>query len=401
MVMNKLLKNRITLFFTMCFILSTGSSFSQELTKEDNALLFNDIGQKQIVALGDATHTDYTASKFRVDLIKELVEKHNFSIIGIESNLFEVYKAFEAFKTNGNIADMNNSLYPVIKNNELDKLFFFLKEQSEKGNNVRVLGFDPNFSGENRYETFMEGIQQNLDNTQMECKDISFVDFSKHFKKLIPTNLKALLRTKKDYRIVHDYLTCYLDNVSTTDENEYFNKTIYNIKTSLGNKLEKKNSKGKTNGNKRDSVMFSNIVYLKNKYPNEKMILFGSSTHFIKSPETINSKFMQNDRVTLGKRLHDKFQEDYFFIAYTGISGNTRGFHGKKKKLKELIPNSIENTVNEKYDSKIEIMYLSKNRDKAMFDEAIYSRIMGNTFLEMEISSTLDGLFFIRNSNIE
>src|SRR5690554_7134167 len=399
--MNKIFKKSITLFFTMCFVLSNNSSFSQELTKEDNALLFKDIGQKQIVALGDATHTDYTASKFRVDLIKELVEKHNFSIIGIESNLFEVYKAFEDFKKTGNISEMNSSLYPVVRNNELDKLFYYLKEQNEKGNHIKVYGFDPNFSGENRYETFMEGIQQNLDNTEMECKDISFEDFSKHFKKLIPTNLKALLRTKKDYRIVHDYLTCYLDNVSATDENEYFNKTLFNIKTSLGNKLEKKNSKGKTNGNKRDSVMFDNIIYLKNKYPNEKMILFGSSTHFIKSPKTINSKFMQNDRVTLGERLSNKFNNDYFFIAYTGISGNTRGFYGKKQKLKKLIPNSIEKTVDEEYDSNTEIMYLSVNRDKSILDEAVYSRIMGNTFLEMDISNNVDGLFFIRNSNME
>jgi len=399
--MNKIFKKSITFFFTMCFVLSNNSSFSQELTKEDNDLLFNDIGQKQIVALGDATHTDYTASKFRVDLIKELVEKHNFSIIGIESNLFEVYKAFEDFKKTGNISEMNSSLYPVVRNNELDKLFYYLKEQNEKGNHIKVYGFDPNFSGENRYETFMEGIQQNLDNTEMECKDISFEDFSKHFKKLIPTNLKALLRTKKDYRIVHDYLTCYLDNVSATDENEYFNKTLFNIKTSLGNKLEKKNSKGKTNGNKRDSVMFDNIIYLKNKYPNEKMILFGSSTHFIKSPKTINSKFMQNDRVTLGERLSNKFNNDYFFIAYTGISGNTRGFYGKKQKLKKLIPNSIEKTVDEEYDSNTEIMYLSVNRDKSILDEAVYSRIMGNTFLEMDISNNVDGLFFIRNSNME
>ena len=399
--MNKILNKSIAFFFTMCFVLNTTSSFSQELTREDNNLLFSDIGQKQIVALGDATHTDYTASKFRVDLIKELVEKYNFSIIGIESNFYEVYKAFEDFKTTGNIADMNSSLYPVVKNNELDKLFFFLKEQNEKGNDLKVFGFDPNFSGENSYKTFTEGIQQNLNNNEIECNDISFKDFSKHFKKLIPTNLKALLRTKKDYRIVHDYLTCYLDNVSTTDDNNYFNKTLFDIKTSLGNKLERKNSEEKTNGHKRDSVMFDNIIYLKNKYPNEKMILFGSSTHFIKSPKTINSKFMQNDRVTLGKRLSDKFHEDYFFIAYTGISGNTRGFYGKKQKLKELIPNSIENTVNEKYNTDTEIMYLSKNRDKKNLEEAVYSRIMGNTFLEMDISRNVDGLFFIRNNNMD
>lgn len=44
---------------------------------------------------------------------------------------------------------------------------------------------------------------------------------------------------------------------------------------------------------------------------------------------------------------------------------------------------------------------ISVNRDKSILEEAIYSRFLGNTFLEMEISSTLDGMFFIRNSNIE
>ena len=400
--MNKILKKSISFFFTMSLIFSTGSSFSQELTKEDKTLLLNDIGQKQIVALGDATHTDYTASKLRVDLIKELVEKYHFSIIGIESNLFEVYKAFEDFKTTGNISEMNSSLYYVVRSNELDKLFFFLKEQNEKGNNVKVYGFDPNFSGDNTHETLTQAIQANLNNIEMECTDISIEDFSKHLKKLTPTNLKALLRTKKDYRIVHDYLTCYLDKVSITDENEYFNNYLFNINTSLGNKLEGKKSNGKNSDIVRDSIMFENIVYLKNKYPNEKMILFGSSTHFQRDLKASNSKFAQNSGwINLGERLSKEFHEDYFFIAYTGISGNPRGFYGKKQKLKELIPNSIEKMVDEKYDSNIEIMYLSKNRDKEILDQAVYSRFKGNTFLEMDISKTVDGLFFIRNSNLD
>lgn len=400
--MKNLFKKSIALFFTMCFALSIHSSFSQELTKEDNDLLFSDIGQKQIVALGDATHTDYTASKFRVDLIKELVEKHNFSIIGIESNLFEVYKAFEDFKKTGNISEMNSSLYTVVKNNELDKLFFFLKEQNEKGNNIKVYGFDPNFSGDNTHETFTKAIQDNLTHVEMECNNISVEDFSKHFKKLMPTNLKALLRTKKDYKIVHDYLTCYLDNVSTTDENAYFNSYVFNIKTSLGNKLEGKKSKSRNYDIIRDSLMFENIVYLRNKYPNEKMILFGSSTHFQRNVKATNSKFAQNSGwINLGERLSKEFQNDYFFIAYTGVSGNKRGFYGKKQKLKKLIPYSIEKMVDEKYDANIEIMYLSKNRDKTILDEAVYSRFMGNTFYEIDLNSTVDGLFFIRNSNLE
>jgi|GEM_PF-2811123 len=394
--MNKILKKSITLFFTMCFALSTNSSFSQKLTKEDNDLLFNDIGQKQIVALGDATHTDYTASKFRVDLIKELVEKYNFSIIGIESNLYEVYKAFENFKINGNLSTMNNSLYTAVKNNELDQLFFFLKEQNEKGNNVKVFGFDSDFSGNNSYEIFMHGIQSNLNTAEIECKDISFEDFSKHFKKLTPTNLKALLRTKKDYRKVYDYLTCYLQNDSMSNDNQILNRALFNLKALINRKYD-----GKNRDIIRDSLMFRNIVLLKSKYPNEKMILFGSSSHFIKKPKAIQTKYMQNGNITLGERLFNEFPKDYFFIAYTGISGNTRGFHGKKKKLKELIPNSIESLVDEKYNSKNEIMYLSINRDKPILEEAIYSRFLGNTFYKINLTKTVDGLFFIRNNNME
>lgn len=394
--MNKILNKSIAFFFTMCFVLSNNSSFSQELTKEDNALLFNDIGQKQIVALGDATHTDYTASKFRVDLIKELVEKHNFSIIGIESNLFEVYKAFENFKINGNLSIMNNSLYTAVKNNELDQLFFFLKEQNEKGNNVKVFGFDSDFSGNNSYEIFMNGIQSNLNTAEIECNDISFEAFSKHFKKLTPTNLKALLRTKKDYRKVYDYLTCYRNNDLISEEHKILDRSLLNLKVLINRKYD-----GKNRDIIRDSLMFRNIVLLKSKYPKEKMILFGSSTHFIKNPKAIQTKYMQNGNITLGERLFNEFHDDYFFIAYTGVSGNTRGFYGKKQKLKKLIPHSIENTVNEKYDSKIEIMYLSVNRDKPILDESVYSRFLGNTFYKINLTKTVDGLFFIRNNNMD
>ena len=394
--MNSILKKSFLFIFLMYSILNTSTSFSQELTKEDNELLFNDLDQKKIVALGDATHTDYTASKFRVDLMKELVENYNFTIIAIESNLYEVYKAFEDFKKNPNIAELNRAIYYQVRNDHLDELFFYLKEQNEKGNNIKVFGFDASLSGGNAYETFTQAMALNLNDTEIECKDVSFLTFSKRFKNLTPTNLKALLRTKKDYNIVYDYLGCYLNQEAISDSNEVLNRALSNFHTSIGSKWT-----GKKNDNTRDSLMFNNIVYLKNKYPKEKMILFGSSTHFIKQPNAINSKYMQNNRVTLGERLSKTYHNDYFFIAYTGVSGNTRGFYGKKIKLGKLIPNSIENTVNETYDSSIPIMYLSTNRDKAILDKAKSSRILGNTFQEMNISSNVDGLFLIRNSNTD
>ena len=395
--MNSILKKSYSFFFLICSIITSSSSLSQELTKEDNDLLFSDIAHKEIIALGDATHTDYSASKFRVDLMKELVENYNFTIIAIESNLYEVYKAFEDFKKNPNIAELNRAIYYQVRNDHLDELFFYLKEQNEKGNNIKVVGFDASLSGDNSYETFTQAMALNLNDTEIECKDVSFQTFSKRFKNLTPTNLKALLRTKTDYNVVYNYLGCYLNQEAITDHNEVLNRALSNLHATIEGKQT-----NKMNHYTRDSLMFTNIVYLKNKYPKEKMILFGSSSHFIKSPKTIDSKYMPGQEwLSLGERLHTAFPKDYFFIAYTGVSGNTRGFHGKKVKLGNLIPNSIENAVNETYDSSIPIMYLSINRDKAILDKADSSRILGNTFQEMDVSSNVDGLFLIRNSNMD
>lgn len=395
--MDNIFNNRclwMTLFY---FIVNPSFLYSQDLTKEDSHLLFTEISQKKIVALGDATHTDYTASKFRVQLIKELVEQHDFTIICIESNLYEVYKAFEGFKTNGDIATLNSSLYYLVRNNELDELFYFLKEQNEKGNHIKVLGFDANFSGDHTYQTFIDGMQSNLHNTEMECQGFFFEDFSRHFKKLMPTNFKALLRTNKNLQYVQQYISCYLNNHSLSNRNKIFHKSLSNIEIKIDSKF-----RGKHYDNTRDSLMFDNILYIQNWYPNEKMILFGSSSHFIKSPQEIHPQYMPSTEWTsLGARLSNRFGEDYSFIAYTGVTGNTRGFHGKKVKLKKLIPNSIEYIANELYDSKQQNMYLSIERDKKIFKKAVYSRFLGNTFMEMDISSNIDGLFLIRNNNME
>lgn len=394
--MSHILKNKLSLYVFTYFMIFTCLSYSQELVDKDNELLYSDLTKSKIVALGDATHTDYTASKYRVDLIKDLIVNHNYTIIAIESNLYQVYKAFEDFKASEDIKQMNSSVFYQVRNQYLDDLFYYVKDQNQKGKNIKVYGFDASFSGDNTYEDFTKPMIQGLSNTPVECNGISFDLFCKKFKNLVPTNLKALLRTHSDYQVVHDYLTCYLDqSKASTNSSEVFNRALSNTLATVQGRFN-----GKDSDNTRDSLMFNNIVYLKNKYPGEKMILFGSNSHFIKSPQTINSKYMPSDKwKSLGQRLHKEFGQDYFFIAYTAVSGNTRGFHGKKVKLKNLIASSIENSVNQSYDTSVEIMYLSTNRDKSILDQNSYSRILGNTFQQMDISANVDGLFLIRNNN--
>ncbi|MHC5310969.1 erythromycin esterase family protein [Myroides sp. LJL116] len=385
-------------FFFLCLALYGSSCFSQALNEEDNNLLYSDIIQKPIIALGDATHSDYAASKLRVDLMKDLIENHNYTIIAVESNLYELYKAYEDFKTSSNIKELNTSIYRMVQNEHLDELFFYIKDQNEKGKNIKVFGFDSNLSADDSHAVLTQAMQKNLKKTEIECEQVDFESFSKAFKRLTPTNLKALLRTTKDYTTVYDYLSCYLNQEEATDDsNEVLHKALANLHVNI----EDRNN-GKLSDVTRDSLMFNNIAYLKDKYPQEKMILFGSTSHFIKSPNTISSKYLSIPSwKSLGQRLNEAYPQEYFFIAYTLVSGNTRGYFGKKVKLSKLKANSIENTVDQRYDSNDHTMYLSINRDKPTLDNSDTSRMMGNTFMEMDIASNVDGLFLIRNANMD
>ena len=356
-----------------------------------NKLIVNDIKDKSIVALGDANHTDYTASTLRVELIKELVEQHNFKIIALESNLYEVYQAFEQYKITGQVETINNAIFFIMRNKPLEELFIYLKEQYEKGNPIKVVGFDADFSGEYSDTIFTKAITETLHNTTLSCTSISSNEFEKHFKNLTITNLKALFRTKKDYNIVYDYLQCYLTQIES-------NPVLEQALNNLIKKLQAKNSKTDSD-NHRDQLMYENILFLKEQYPNEKIILFGSSTHFIRKPKAIESSFMQNNRITLGSLLADNFKDDYAFIAYTAISGNSLGFYGKKHKLKEAIPNSIEQIIASNHNEEATSHYLNKN-DKIMA-QATYSRFLGNMFLKMNILDVVDGIVLIQNNNTE
>ncbi|MDM1353766.1 erythromycin esterase family protein [Myroides marinus] len=351
-----------------------------------DSILINDIKDKQIVALGDASHSDYTSSLLRVELIKKLIEEHNFKSIVLESNLFEVYQAFEQYKITNSIETINDAIFLVMRNEALNDLFMYLKKQNDLGNPIKVFGFDSSFSATDSNTVFINAIKENTNYNNLNCSDISDSEFAKHFKMLTHTNLKALLRSKKDYNVVYNYLMCQLQK---NNSHSIINQALSNITKTIQARYDKVDS-----DNFRDQLMYENIVFLKKLYPNEKMILFGSSTHFIKTPKAIESSFMQNNRITLGALLTKHFSNQYSFIAYTAINGNSLGFYKKKYKLKQAPQGSIENTVALSPNT----IYL--NKQNTLLQTAKSSRLLGNTFINMNINEVVDGLVLIKDNNL-
>lgn len=368
------------------FLFTLFSLFISAINYAQDSILINDIKDKQIVALGDASHSDYTSSLLRVELIKKLIEEHNFKSIVLESNLFEVYQAFEQYKITNSIETINDAIFLVMRNEALNDLFIYLKEQNDLGNPIKVFGFDSSFSATDSNTVFINAIKENTNYNNLNCSDISDSEFAKHFKMLTHTNLKALLRSKKDYIVVYNYLMCQLQK---NNSHSIINQALSNITKTIQARYDKVDS-----DNFRDQLMYENIVFLKKLYPNEKMILFGSSTHFIKTPKAIESSFMQNNRITLGALLTKHFSDQYSFIAYTAINGNSLGFYKKKYKLKQAPQGSIENTVALSPNT----IYL--NKQSTLLQTAKSSRLLGNTFINMNINEVVDGLVLIKDNNL-
>ncbi|MDM1347437.1 Erythromycin esterase homolog [Myroides marinus] len=368
------------------FLFTLFSLFISAINYAQDSILINDIKDKQIVALGDASHSDYTSSLLRVELIKKLIEEHNFKSIVLESNLFEVYQAFEQYKITNSIETINDAIFLVMRNEALNDLFMYLKEQNDLGNPIKVFGFDSSFSATDSNTVFINAIKENTNYNNLNCSDISDSEFAKHFKMLTHTNLKALLRSKKDYNVVYNYLMCQLQK---NNSHSIINQALSNITKTIQARYDKVDS-----DNFRDQLMYENIVFLKKLYPNEKMILFGSSTHFIKTPKAIESSFMQNNRITLGALLTKHFSDQYSFIAYTAINGNSLGFYKKKYKLKQAPQGSIENTVALSPNT----IYL--NKQSTLLQTAKSSRLLGNTFINMNINEVVDGLVLIKDNNL-
>lgn len=79
------------------FILVTNLITAQENNFKVNDLIVDQLPKNvSIVGLGDPTHQESTITKYRIDLIKKLIEEKQFKIIAIEGNMYGLYNGFQS-----------------------------------------------------------------------------------------------------------------------------------------------------------------------------------------------------------------------------------------------------------------------------------------------------------------
>lgn len=123
-------------------------SFSQNINYPINKNIATSIpNEVKIVDLGDPTHQESTITKYRIDLIKELVQEKDFSIIAIEGNFYEIYHGFKSFLQTKDYSYIEKAMYSQLNADIMIELYDFLYEQNKNGKIVLFTGFDVHFSG--------------------------------------------------------------------------------------------------------------------------------------------------------------------------------------------------------------------------------------------------------------
>ncbi|WP_121967160.1 erythromycin esterase family protein [Myroides sp. N17-2] len=109
--------------------------------------IVNALKDQTIVALGEGTHGTKEFNDLRVELIKDLVTKHNFRIITFENAYGDTYMLNKDINSNGGLGQaMKENLVSVWQTKEIKNLFLWIREYNKKTKDKVILtGIDTNF----------------------------------------------------------------------------------------------------------------------------------------------------------------------------------------------------------------------------------------------------------------
>jgi erythromycin esterase-like protein len=399
----------LSILFSIILIISSFDTVKAQINDSINDIITSRLRQNvEILALGDPTHTEGTITTHRIDLIKKLTTQRDFKIIAFESNVFDMYIAYQKFLKTGENKDLFDGMYNLFPCQEFIELFDFIKEQNAKGDSIIIAGFDTTFSGEKTFDNLKNSIDNYLSrNLQFETL-LSEEEKIAYYESLYPlthTGFSNIFVNKNQlYETLLPYTELILSLVQSTkeqniEEDIFLTQALTNI---LQLHAAKANTPFEEQQNKRDKYMLDNMEFLREHYPNQNIILWGSTTHFYKDAKSIDGAFFQKDRMCFGEHLNKTFKDKYFFIAYSALSGTRKGMFATRK-IKVPKSNTLENeaqyyrSIARGEPNKLLNFSILLNYGTLILDEKIESRIMGHSYVNMQIDKVCDAIIFVYN----
>jgi erythromycin esterase-like protein len=409
----------ITILLIALFIFEF--SFSQTITTiskenyknasfENLDFLKDDLANIKFVGLGETLHfmgETYTA---KIKMVKFLHEKCGFDFLAFESPMYNLDILNRQLKERtANSDSIARNISGVWNTTEMTELFTYIVSTQKTQNPLELVGFDESFFSVNKNYDLPKDFSKFIENLE----EISKRDF-----KLDTVFYNAITETaNKTYgfskREPSDTLLMYnkfkdinlaLESISYKEDNylNFWKHMVDNLQS-----VYRKNY-GSAN---RDKQMAINAEFLGNDlFPNKKIILWAATSHLLYNTESIKAykesdKFIQDK---MGTYLRDKFNQQYFLIAFTPFSGKSgfKGYLGIAKTKVKSKKGSLEHYINETYNADYAyIAFRNKKINQDFTENIVKSNIIWMKGLwyngeEMDINHVADGIFYIRKEHV-
>ncbi|APQ16802.1 erythromycin esterase family protein [Maribacter hydrothermalis] len=395
-------------------LLSTHTLFSQNS-------LFKGLSPNEfeIILLGEQSHGDGAVFDKKFEMVKELYEKYGYNLLVFESGMYDNFKANELYNSKEeNISIFNQSVGWLYSSTEV---FQELLKYMETHPELKIFGFDSQES--NLFEEYF------LNDFKSLCSKnnivISDEDYTEIKKTMIVRDFEKYAHNKKDSTNLYNSINSIIEKIDQIPENDIKTRVLVQTFKSVFSDLDfglKSLQKEKIAiQNPRDKQMAENLIFIKETYPNEKIIGWGASYHFAnklnefeytletenyikkqialtdsihgETRTTINEEIAQIKElkyaVPMGQILKEKYGAKLFSLAFTSYEGNYFDFS-----IEQIVPilqhpfNSIESDFKDQ-NIKTELYVLND------IPHQFYTSTLGYMPLYAHWEDIFDGIYYI------
>ena len=354
---------------------------------KDLEILKQLIGDRNVVALGEVTHSSKEIFKLKDRIIRYLVQHKDFDVFSMESPMIETYKINDFTidrKLNSNLV-LKNLDFKIWETKEIQDLIewinFYNKDKKAK---VKFTGFDMQ-----SYKPSIEIIRDFYSKNNLPLEEIE--QFS-----------KLLGQLSKDRKY---------DTIFTKEQNKLFIELFQKIENNINNDMSQENQWLKQNLNvisqnfnrywlkNRDKSMADNFLWIKQQNADSKFIIWAHNQHIRYSTEK------------MGSYLKQEMNDEFVNIGFTFYEGEYRVFEKKFKpipsqkadeKSLEYFLNSLEIPI-----FLIDLKQIKKENNKLanwILDFRKYrftgANVPKDEFVKSKIANDFDYLIFIKKSTV-
>jgi erythromycin esterase len=350
--------------------------------------LFNGV---EIVMLGEQSHGDGTTFDTKIKLIQYLHEKQGFDILAFEAGFYDCNKAWLSI-VNGGPADiaMGKSIITLWSNSkQFIPLSNYIDSCVLTGHPLQLMGFDIQFTGllwEENYAVDLSNYLRNIDSSIINSESYNQLVLD------INSVTNFTYKELKKKNILQDTILInqLLSSVnSSLLYDSFWHQSLISLKYYLIEAAFKKDY--------RDQRMADNLIWIKDNYPNRKIICWGATSHFLynsqeiemlKFPFSILDNYYKKVP-SMGTYIKNEYKDKVMTIGFTAYEGEARAIK-EIKKLKPVLEGSLEQIIGM---SEYENCLLPLNNINV---DGLLSRPLAYQYMKTNIQHVMDAVIFNR-----